>query len=217
MASFLKGVLRNWPLKLAALTLSLLVWVLVSAEETRSQLVDVRLSLDVPAHLALANPLPAVRALVSGPGRDLVKLGDQPLAIQAALPANPGPRWHLVIVAADVRVAPQLALTVTDVQPRELLVDVDRRATRTLPVALRGTVAPRRGWLLDSLAVLPGGVVVSGARVRVAELDSAPTEPVDLGDVDGAFERAVALDTAAYPLLRFEPRRVIVKGRARRT
>jgi hypothetical protein len=217
VASFLKGVLRNWPLKLAALTLSLLVWVLVSAEETRSQLVDVRVALEVPAHLALANPLPTVRALVSGPGRDLVKLGDQPLAIQAAVPANPGQRWHLVIIPADVRVAPQLAVTVTDVQPRELLVDVDRRATRTLPVALRGTVAPRRGWTLDSLAVLPGGVVVSGARVRVAELDSVPTEPVDLGDVDGAFERAVAVDTAAYPLLRFEPRRVIVKGRARRT
>ncbi|OGU03762.1 MAG: hypothetical protein A2085_00580 [Gemmatimonadetes bacterium GWC2_71_10] len=214
---FLTRVLRNWPLKLAALTLSLLVWVLVSAEETRSQLVDVQVAIDVPPNFALVSPLATVRALVSGPGRDLVKLGDQPLTIRVAMPANPGPRWHLVIVPADVRVAPQLAVLVTDVQPRELLVDVGRRATRTLPVALRGAMATRRGWTLDSLAVLPGGVVVSGVQERVAELDSAPTEPVDLGDVDGAFERSVALDTAAYPLLRFEPRRVIVKGRARRT
>lgn len=210
-------LLRNWPLKLAALTLSLLVWVLVSAEETRSQLVDVRIALDVPPNVALADSLPAVRALVSGPGRDLVKLYGQPLLIQASVPPNPGPRWRLVVVPADVRVAAGLAVTVTDVQPRELEVDVDRLARRTLPVALRGALQPRRGFVIDSLHVLPSAVIVSGARARVAELDSAPTELLDLGDVDGAFERTVALDTAAYPLLRFEPVRVVVRGHARRS
>jgi len=73
---FLTRVLRNWPLKLAALTLSLLVWVLVSAEETRSQLVDVQVAIDVPPNFALVSPLATVRALVSGPGRDLELLHD---------------------------------------------------------------------------------------------------------------------------------------------
>lgn len=211
----LTRLLRNWPLKLAALTLSLLVWVLVSAEETRSQLVDVRVVVDLPAGFALAGALPEVRALVSGPGRDLVKLNDTPLAIHATMASTTGPRWHHVIIPADVRVPPQLQLTVTDVQPRELLVDVDRRATRLVPVALRGAAAPRRGWTVDSLELAPAAVEVSGARVLLGELDSIATEPLDLHDVDAAFERAVPLDTAGHPLLRFTPSRVVVKGRAR--
>lgn len=210
----LQGVLRNWPLKLAALTLSLLVWVLVSAEETRSELVDVQVVLDVAPGMALANEAPVVRALVSGPGRDLVKLHDTPLRLRAAMPANPGLRWHFVIVPADVQVPAQLAVTVTDVQPRELLVDVDRLATRTVPVALRGAITARRGFAVDSLAVDPSAAVVSGARVLLAELDSVTTEPLDL-EVDSAFRQSVPLDTAAYPLLRITPPRVTVTGRAR--
>lgn len=208
-------LVRNWPLKLAALVLSLLVWVLVSAEETRSQLVDVQVDLGIPPSMALATALPTVRALVSGPGRDLVKLHDTPLAIQASMPAGAVPRWHLVIVPADVRVPASLSITVTDVQPRELLVDVDHRATRAVPVALRGSIAPRRGWSLDSLALEPVMVQVSGARVLVATLDSVPTEPLDAGAVDSAFHGSVAVDTAGYPLLRFTPARVTVTARHR--
>lgn len=213
----LSRLLRNWPLKLAAITLSLLVWVLVSAEETRSQLVGVQVVLDLPPGYALADALPEVRALVSGPGRDLIKLDQSPLSIYVTMPAAGGPRWHAVMIPADVRVPPQLQVTVTDVQPRELLVDVDRQATRLVPVALRGAAPPRRGWAVDSITLEPEAVQVSGARVRVAELDSIATEQLDLQDVDSTFAREVPLDTAGHPLLRFRPSRVVVKGRARPT
>lgn len=210
----LARVLRNWPLKLAALVLSLLVWVLVSAEETTSELVGVQLDLALPPTVALAAPLPPVRALVSGPGREILKLYATPLVIRAAPPANPGARWRLEIAPSDVAVTPAAAVSILDVQPREVLIELERLARRSLPVALRGP-APGTGVTLDSLALTPALVEVSGPRARVAELDSVATESLDVRDA-GPFERRLAVDTTAYPLLRFEPRTVLVKGRLRR-
>ncbi len=214
--TLLERILRNWPLKLAALTLSILVWALVSAEETTSQLVAVRLDLHLPPALALASPAPPVRALVTGPGREVIKLYTDPLSLRAAVPPGAGSRWRVVITPADIQVPNAAAVSIEDVEPRELELDVDRVARRAIPVALRGTVAARNGYMVDSLAVSPSSVLVMGARIRVAEIDSAPTEVVDVHDVAGAFRRTLSVDTAGFPLLQFAPSQVALKGHARR-
>jgi hypothetical protein len=175
----------------------------------------VRLELDVPATLALAGPVPPVRALVTGPGRELIKLYTTPLVIGAALPSNAGTRWRLMVAPEDVVVPSTAGVAVMDVQPRELLLDVDRLVRRSQPVALR-VAEPRNGAVVDSLTITPAAVEISGARSRIAEIDSVPTEPLDLRDVTGAFERTVAVDTTGHPLLRFSPRRVVVRGRVTR-
>ncbi len=216
MVPLVARLLRHWPLKLAALTLSILLWALVSAEETTSQLVAVRLTLDVPPALALASPVPQVRALVTGPGRELFKLYAQPLSLHASVPAGAGAHWRLGINPADITVPGTAAVAIQDVEPRELEIDVDRLIRKTVPVALRGTVAARNGYLLDSLAFEPREVEVSGARIRVAELDSAPTEPLDLHDVAGPFQRTLAVDTTGYPLLQFAPAQGSLRGPARK-
>ncbi len=216
MVPVVARLLRHWPLKLAALTLSILVWALVSAEATTSQLVAVRLDLDVPPALALASPVPQVRALVTGPGRELVKLYNDPLSLRASVPAGVGSRWRLGITPADIEVPNAAAVSIQDVEPRELEIDVDRLIHRTVPVALRGTVAARNGFMLDSLTLSPSSIEVSGARIRVAGMDSAPTEAVDLHDVTGAFQRQLAVDTTGFPLLQFAPAQVSLKGHARR-
>ena len=75
-------VLRNWPLKMAALVLSLMVWVIIASEETTSALVPVQLELEVPAALALTRPAPGVRALAIGSGRELIKLYASPPVVR---------------------------------------------------------------------------------------------------------------------------------------
>lgn len=217
MATLAQRALRNWPLKLAALTLSVLVWVLVTAQQTTSELVAVRLDLDVPASLAVASPLPEIRALVTGPGRELIKLYATPLQIHAAVPATAGPRWRLPINPADIIVSPAAAVSIQDVQPREIAVDVDRMVRRTVPVAVRGSVTADAGYVLDSLAAQPAEVTVTGAHIRVAELDSVPTEPFDARSLTGTFRRTVAIDTSDYPLLKFAPATVVVSAHAHKS
>jgi len=208
---------RNWPLKLAALALSVILWVLVASEETTSELVSVRVDLDLPPDLALAKPAPPLRALVTGPGRELIKLYATPLAIRAAIPASATPPvWHLSVSPPDIQVPRSVKVTIQDVEPRSLDLSLDRQVGRDVPVALRGVVEPESGFALAGrLVVTPAAVRVTGARVLVDELDSFPTEPVDIRGLTGAFERTVGLDTARAMLLSVMPRTVTVSGRVR--
>jgi len=208
---------RNWPLKLAALALSVILWVLVASEETTSELVSVQVDLDLPPDLALARPTPPLRALVTGPGRELIKLYATPLAIRASIPATAMPPvWHLTVSPPDIQVPRSAKVTIQDVEPRTLDLSLDRLVRRDVPVALRGVVEPESGFALAGrLIVTPSAVRITGARVLVAGIDSFPTEPVEIRGLTGTFERTVALDTARALLLSVMPRTVTVSGRVR--
>ncbi len=217
MPSIRDAFLRNWPLKLAAVTLSVILWVVVAAEETTSALVDVRLEVEVPGALALARPAPPLRALVTGPGRELIKLSAAPLVARAALPADAQPPGHrLVIGLASVEVPRHAKVTVQDVAPREFEIAVDRFARRNVPVAVRGLIEAESGFAVTGhLTVTPRAVEVSGPRGLVYGLDSVRTEFIEVRGVTDAFERTVPLDTAR-PLMRISPREVHIAGRVRR-
>jgi hypothetical protein len=210
---------RNWPLKLAALTLSVILWVLVASEETTSQLVEVRVEIELPDDLALARPAPVLRALVTGPGRELIRLYTNPLTIHALVPpsAQP-PHWRLVVAPSDVLLSRNLRVSVQDVEPRSLDFDIDHLVHREVPVALRGVIEAESGFAVTRpLQVTPATVRVSGARALVTLVDSIPTEAVDVRGVTGPFERKVPIDTAGHPLLRIAPHDVVISGRTRRS
>lgn len=210
---------RRWQLKAAALALSVILWVLIQSEETSSQLVSVELELEVPPNLALAQPAPPIRALVTGPGRELIKLYATPVVIHAAVPANaPIPRYRLTIAPGDIRLPRNAKVTIQDVEPRAVDLDIDRFVTRTVRVALRGVVEAESGFAIAGPLVLtPSEVRVSGPRLLVAEVDSVVTEPVEVRGVTAPFERTVPLDTVRSLFLRVSPREVVLSGRVRKS
>ena len=74
------------PLKLTSLALSLFLWLLAAGEEPVSALMKVDLTVQAPAGRTLLHPPGAVRALVAGPRRDLLKLSATPVRLTRVLP-----------------------------------------------------------------------------------------------------------------------------------
>lgn len=210
---------RNWPLKVGALALSTILWVYVAAEQPTSKFIDVQVELDLPPELALARPAPQVRAAVTGPWREVTKLYDSPLIVHLAVPASAGPpRWQAVLVPSDIQVPHEARVTIQDVEPRGIELDIDRVVRRDVPVAVRATVEPEAGFTLAGpVAVTPATVRISGPRALVAAVDSFMTEAIEIKGVTGPFERVVPLDTVGHALLRVSPREVTVSGRARKS
>lgn len=208
---------RNWPLKITALVLACILWVVVAAEETTSELVPVRLDVSVPPQLSLARPVPQIRALVTGPGRELIKLYSTPLTVRLAVPPDVAlPRHRMVIVPAAVELPRDARIVIQDIEPREIDLDLDRFVRRAVPVAIRGSVDPESGFALSGpVQITPRMVEVSGARSLVFGLDSVRTEALEVRGVTEAFQRTVPLDTA-LPLLQVTPSRITVTGRVRR-
>ena len=211
-------VLRNWPLKLAALALAVILWIFVASEETTSQLVSVQVEVDLPSDLALVRPAPAVRALVTGPGRELIKLYAAPPVVRATVPSNAAPpSWRLVLAPSDIQVPRNARVSIQDVEPRTIEFALDRVGRRDVPVALRATIEAESGYAIARpVSVTPATVRVTGPRGLVAALDSFPTESTEIRGVTGPFERTVPLDTMNRALLRVTPREVTVSGRTRR-
>ncbi len=210
-------LVHNWPLKVAAVVLSVLLWLLVSAEETVSQLVRVPVHVEVPPGLALAKPAPEVRALITGPGRETIKLYATTPVIRAFIPSTAQPpQWRFEVTPAAIQLPPNVKVVVQDVEPRVVDLVLDREITRDLPVALHGVFEPESGYAMAGWTVSPARVRVRGARAIVAGLDSVATETIEVRGVTERFERTVAMDTAGHALLTITPREVTLSGRARR-
>jgi hypothetical protein len=207
---------RHWPLKLAALALSVILWVVVTLEKSDTRLVGIRLDLALAPGVAAAQPLPTLRAIVAGSRRELIKLSG-PLTIHVAIrDSGIGAHRRLAISPSDVRIPDNVKVSVQEIEPREIEVVLDRRMQKT--VAVRAVVEPESGYALDGpVRVTPSVVRVSGARSLLLLLDSLPTAPLDLKDVEGTFQRVVPLDTTGRAVLHMEPPTVTLSGRIKKT
>jgi len=212
------AIVRHWPLKLAALALSIILWVAVALEKPTTQLVGIQLDLVMAPDVAPALAPPPIKALVSGPQRELLRLTG-PLVIRAVINESgvgAGARHHLAIAPSDVQVPSGVQVTVQEVEPREVELVLDRRAQKT--VTVRAVIQTDSGYALDGvLAVDPPVVHISGPRSLVGTLDSVTTEPLDLRGVAGSFERSVPLDTTGRAVLRMTPLSVTLSGKIKKT
>jgi hypothetical protein len=124
-------IFRRWPLKLAALALSLLLWAGVSSQEVTSQLVAIHVALDIPDSLALSRPLASVTALVTGPGHEILKLYSTPIALHVSVPATASSRPFRIRLTPERLLVPAGAgVTVEEVEPRDLFISLTKTPAR---------------------------------------------------------------------------------------
>lgn len=118
-------LLRNWQLKLAALALAVMLWVVVSAEQTSNQWIP------VPVEVVVANPDKAgearatpgeVSVRFSGPGREMWEMVMRPPRLLLPIrEAYTGERVY-VVRPEMVRVPGGPSLEVRDVRPSRVRV-----------------------------------------------------------------------------------------------
>lgn len=194
----LRSITRNWRLKLSALALAILLWVVVSAEQITTQWipVPVRVAARDPGYVVTGGPVPAqVEVRFAGPGRELWELAlDRPLLILPLAEVDEDDQLF-VLEPRMVRVPNELAVTPLDVRPSSVRVLTQRVVTREVPVRVR--IAQRsteRYAVLDTPQVVPSTVRVTGPANRVGRLDAVVTEPMELTGADSVVRQAVRLD-----------------------
>ena len=124
-------LVRHWPLKLAALALSVLLWAGVASQEVTSQLVAIHVELDLPDSLELSRPLPSVTALVTGPGHEIIKLYRTPITLRVSIPATAAARPFRIRHTPERLLVPAGAgVTVEEVEPRDLFISLAKPPAR---------------------------------------------------------------------------------------
>lgn len=209
----LRGVLTaNLPLKLTSLGLSVLLWFVAASEEPASALVPVDLTVRPPAGRTVMHAAGPVRALVTGPRRELLKLSASPMRVTRVLPdTTAADEVRLELGPGDLELPRGVDVHVQDVQPREVVVALDSTFQRVVPVRAVVRLPPETGRALSAIAVVPGTVRLLGPREAIRDIDSVRTEPLEVQRADGPVEETLALDTAGFGRVRVVPSEVAVR------
>lgn len=220
MPSPLRFFTDNWQLKLLALALAVLLWVVVSAEQVTSHWIPVPLQVEEnDPEFELVSPLEfdEVPVRFSGSGRDLMELAIRKPPIVLSLDRVQGAAQEFRLEPGMVRIPNQLAVTAQEVRSPVLRLNFRRLATRALPVSPTVDRDVATDWtLVDSLRVLPAQIEVRGPADRVERLGQIRTVAFELPAADSTFSTIVRVDTAGLGGLDLSATQVRVTGRVDR-
>lgn len=213
-ARLLGAVLRDWPIKLAALALALLLYARVQTQRVLTETFVVPLDVGLPPGRVLADSLPEVRVTVAGRGAALLSLRSLPAIITRQIPDTlSASEWIVRLQPSDVRVPSGLDVTVVDVTPREFAVALNQVAVKQVRVVPRIRLVPDSGLALSTTPeVAPPMVRLVGAGEVLAGIDSVFTSVTEIRGAPGAFFQATMVDTGALPGVHVSPARVSVAG-----
>lgn len=201
------------PLKFTSLALSLFLWLLAAGEEPVSALMRVDLTVQPPAGRALLHHPGAVRALVVGPRRELLRLSATPIRLTRVLPDSlEGDQAQVDLSPGEIELPRGVTARVQDVLPHALTVVLNVSGQRLVPVHPVVRLAREAGYAEGRVTVVPGTVRLLGPADRIRRIDSVVTLPLEVAGAEGPVEQSVVLDTAGLgPAVRVQPRQVTVR------
>lgn len=209
-----RGLFRNWPLKFAAVVLSLILYVAVAAQEQVTQEQPMQLQVRVPPGRTLLGAPESLTVVLRGKIAELLRarLFRQVLVLQVPDTLTTA-TWTTTLQPSSVEIPKGTDVQVSEIKPAAVTVQLDSVASKDVPVVARVSVRPDSGQSLDGgLQIMPSVVRIVGPRKLLAAIESVATIPTALDAVRGGFSRTVALDTAPLGVVRLAPREVRISG-----
>lgn len=181
-------------LKGTAFVLAIVLWLIATAKEPTEDLVPVRFAPALDSSLSLRDPPPAIRALVAGPGEDLLRLYATPLTFRRAIATGVPDTLVIDLAPGDIEVPAELEgrVFVRAVQPSSVTLRFETTVTRVVPVRSQILVAPASGAY--AVRFEPDSVEVSGPRQVVARVDHVSTVRATIPP-DDSLPHLVDIDT----------------------
>ena len=210
----LRYVLHNWPIKLAALALALLLYARVQTQNSIEREFDVPVDVVLPPSRTLLSPAPSVRVRVSARGSELLAMPSLPTIVTRQIPDTfSGTEWVIRLQPADVPIPSGLDIKVIRVTPAEIGVALSPVAVKMVRVAPRLRLVPESGLVLSTAPQIEPPVVrLIGAEGALAPIESVTTVPIEIRGTAGPFLQAAAIDTSLLRDVRADPPRVTISG-----
>jgi YbbR domain-containing protein len=148
-----------------------------------------------------SEPVSAVVLELRGPSGELHGATDvRPSVVLDMSNARPGERTYTI---GDNAVKLQRGLRLVRSIPSEVRFNFEPRRTRTVPVELRFVGQGQNGYEVARADVIPIEVQIVGPRSRVARVNSAVTDQIDVSNVVGSSQFHVNL-SVEDPYVRLE-------------
>lgn len=213
-ASLIQLLTRNWPIKLAALALALMLYVAVQLQQPVTDNFEIALNVELPPGRILLQKVPKVWAQIAGEGSQVLKLrslrGEITRQVPDTLSAS---TWVIRLDPSDVVLPKGAVVQVREIRPRDITLTLDSVAHKNVRIVPLVTVVPDSGQVLDGgISISPTVARLVGPDQNLASIDSVTTVATEIANVSGAFSRGVPIDTTPLGIVRISPKQVTVTG-----
>lgn len=202
------GDLGLWALSLAT---AVGLWFFVNTGDgTEDRVMRVRIEpTNVPAGLVLSGTVTEYAELrVRGPSVIVAGIDQRRIRGEVDLSDAQPPRFREALTEKNF-VLPR-KVEVRKIAPPVAVFELDRLATRTLPVRLERRGEPPPGQIVGGVEIVPDHVEVVGPAEALAALRDVVTKPLDLATLGEGAQVDLDLDSAGA-LVRITPERVLVR------
>jgi YbbR domain-containing protein len=177
----LQVLLENWALKLTAIFLALMLWIVVRGDPGAERVVTIPLEVGIPSNMEIVNDRPnAVDVTLEGFWSNMWLV--QQMACNVDL-RTAGEGEHIVpLTPENINLPHTAGLTVVGIRPARIVVDLERTVSRQLPVSVATSGDPARGYEVYAKRANPPVVLVSGPRSHVDYIREVSTQSVPLSD-----------------------------------
>lgn len=195
---------RNLGWKLLSLSLALLLWYLIVRDPDLATSVNVPvLFKGMPQDLEISSDLPdRVQLEVRGPSKQLVpqNLATAAVVLDLGSVHGPGDRTY-TITRENVSLPNSVAFT--RAIPSQIRLRFEHRISRDVPVRVRFSKSPPKGYAVVGEEVIPDKLRVVGPESNVEQVNFVDTDSIDLSAVVANAEFKVNA-FVADPWVRFE-------------
>ena len=154
-SSAIQLIVRNWPIKLAAMFFALMLYVAVAAQQPLSQTFSLRLAVTVPPGRSIRQQPAGVTVVITGKGSEILKLRSFPRSIRRVIPDTfSASVWHVQLQPADIDLPKGIDVQV-DIRPRDVDIVLDSVARKDVRIAPRVKVEAESGYVLRGLTITP--------------------------------------------------------------
>ena len=201
-----RWLFADWGLKLGAVLLGAGMWLYAVSGHSFQREFDIPLVVDDPSNptggfpMVLASPPPStVRVVVKGVGMDLLRTSASDLELRVAPRSRELGPLAVSLRLDQVEVKSEYDIGVERVvEPRELSLQVDRRAERSVPVR------PRVGLRIADAYTRVGAILVSPDSVRMVG-PAGQVRSVEAIETDSLFEEDLRADVDRMVAVRPPP------------
>jgi YbbR domain-containing protein len=167
---------EHLPLKAAALFFSIVLWLIVSAEEPTERKLEIPFTpVATDSSVSVGEPSSKVTVLIAGRGRDLWRVYASPPTIKRIVGPDAPATLTFRLTPEDL-ILPS-GVSVVDIQPRTIILHVTVTRVRTVPVVAQFSIVADSGIVITGPPhVTPASVRISGRRDRVAAIETVHTE-----------------------------------------
>ena len=189
-----KFFFENLGLKIAAVLLSIVLWVFVTSRGQSEMSIDVPLEFhDIPQGLEIVNhTIKTVTLAIKGQERFIKNIRASETRVSLDLNKAKKGEGIYYIQRDDIKLPH--AITVINMTPSSVKVTIEETITKTVKVKVPITGEPGRAYYVKSVEVTPQTIVIEGIRSEIGRTKNIKTEPLDITGFDETFTQDLRLD-----------------------